>query len=418
MSASPVVSQEFPNELRVKLLTFMEAMNVTEPMKQVVLNSSFILNPLFNMMSLRDLLTDAQTLLALSNLSVDDTTLGSPYPEGNCRKIHRSTSSISYVFASRMFVPRPPFVDLGIRFISSESNSSSATSMVSSVSSFLTSNNITSLTTITAIADTITSLSPVPSSSLSTSSFILLKFSNKYMVWIWFQWIRIAFEYWRGNIDLAGLPVWIKEKDMCLASSGTDVSVVIGDKVTSGRCVLDLKQPFVLTCVVKGDVSLPPKVVDLRSVTEINSTINSTPAKSHLLSISHVKVFKPSSSSKNGKLVVETFSSSSSSSTSGHGGSKPSKAESFLIRVGNECHHYDDRIEHEGRELQWDELTVFDVNSSETKVGTSLGIEIFHSTTQSGQDPVLYHQYNPLSSLIRGKVSTFKANLNLKPGIC
>lgn len=74
------------------------------------------------------------------------------------------------------------------------------------------------------------------------SKFILLTFSNRFMIWNWIKWIRVAYEYWHGHLTKDDLPTWATG-----LTRASNAQITIHDgRSFHRRIFLDLNNPFVL----------------------------------------------------------------------------------------------------------------------------------------------------------------------------
>lgn len=80
-------------------------------------------------------------------------------------------------------------------------------------------------------------------SHLPTNCF--LGFPNKYLLWVWVKWLRVAKGYWKGEIVDEDLPLWIVRENGRLASSAL-LSFTFGDSTIEGSGVLSMSKPDLL----------------------------------------------------------------------------------------------------------------------------------------------------------------------------
>jgi hypothetical protein len=78
--------------------------------------------------------------------------------------------------------------------------------------------------------------------SQDDTKFILLTFANRFMIWSWMKWIRLAYDYWHGAIAKDHLPDWANGM---IRSSLAIIELYDGRNFTK-KIVLDLNTPFVL----------------------------------------------------------------------------------------------------------------------------------------------------------------------------
>jgi hypothetical protein len=78
--------------------------------------------------------------------------------------------------------------------------------------------------------------------SQDDTKFILLTFANRFMIWSWMKWIRLAYDYWLGAIAKDHLPDWANGM---IRSSLSIIELYDGRNFTK-KIVLDLNTPFVL----------------------------------------------------------------------------------------------------------------------------------------------------------------------------
>jgi hypothetical protein len=78
--------------------------------------------------------------------------------------------------------------------------------------------------------------------SQDDTKFILLTFSNRFMIWSWVKWLRLAYEYWNEHLKKEDIPSWASSMQRA-----SIVSVLMWDgRRFSKRIVLDLVSPFML----------------------------------------------------------------------------------------------------------------------------------------------------------------------------
>jgi hypothetical protein len=78
--------------------------------------------------------------------------------------------------------------------------------------------------------------------SQDDTKFILFTFSNRFMIWSWVKWLRLAYEYWNEHLKKEDIPSWASS-----LQRASIVSVLMWDgRRFSKRIVLDLASPFML----------------------------------------------------------------------------------------------------------------------------------------------------------------------------
>lgn len=79
----------------------------------------------------------------------------------------------------------------------------------------------------------------------TTQPFTMLRFPNKYIMWVWVKWLRSCIRFWRGQLDEDELPVWMQEAEKQQIFNNS-LQLHFGDETFKGRFVLAKRDPFQL----------------------------------------------------------------------------------------------------------------------------------------------------------------------------
>jgi len=105
--------------------------------------------------------------------------------------------------------------------------------------------------------------------------YYLLKFTNRYSMWLWVKWLHVVFRVWNGESEKDSLPYWV------LASNGKyncPITIFFSDgQLLTGNCSISIDKPFKIQC--------DEKTVKISPLKSMIISIDSVIPRSHSLEV-------------------------------------------------------------------------------------------------------------------------------------
>lgn len=114
-------------------------------------------------------------------------------------------------------------------------------------------------------------------------------FPNKYMLWFWAKWIRLAKEYSKRNLDRTDLFVATALRRGSALVSESEIVFSVDCETQVGACSLDLDRPHELQCFDMNH-GLPSLIIPLQSVQEISISADSSEPKNYTIQFKSIQV--------------------------------------------------------------------------------------------------------------------------------
>jgi hypothetical protein len=104
----------------------------------------------------------------------------------------------------------------------------------------------------------------------------ILYFPNKYILWTWVRWIRLAYDFWNNNVLYQDLPSWAKAESITHV-----IRVLQGTTMLTGRCTISLNKTYEIWCESIDSKSL--LTIDATTLSGMIISIDSVLSTNYLL---------------------------------------------------------------------------------------------------------------------------------------